>query len=149
MAGELEMMRRFYYTRMQADTTFRNTLAPPSGTDFGARVWQGRSAQGSPYRQVQIRDLGPALGGTFRAMGLRVVWVQRRFLVTAIDNRPYYPSDLADLMEALFRLDAPLVVTGGLIQHCYFEEQHTAAYEENGQEIREQGHFWIIAAIAQ
>jgi hypothetical protein len=146
MSGELDLMRSFFFDRMNADTTFRNQLG---GDGIFERVGQPILAgQSISYPVINIRNMGPVEGGALRIMNHgSIVWIQNRWLVVAIKDTAIYPASLAASMESLFELTASLTVTGGVIYHSYMEAPYELAYVDSaGKKYFERGCFWIVAA---
>jgi hypothetical protein len=146
MSGELQLMRDFFFDRMNADTTFRNQLG---GDGIFQRVGQPILAtQTNTYPIVNIRNMGPVFGGALRIKNKGgILWIQNRWLVVAIKDTAIYPASLAASMESLFELTASLTVTGGVIYHSYLEAPYELAYaDSSGKKYFERGGFWICAA---
>jgi hypothetical protein len=152
MAGEeIKLMRLFFFNKMNGDSAFRSAFGT---TNLAARIGKPLADQSSLPPLINIRDLGSARGGLLRPQNSAqdYLWVQRRFLVVAIEQGYEYPDALASLMYGLFKLNQSLAVTGGRIHHCYLEDEtnfYTAQYTAKDSKVySEQGSVWIIAAKA-
>lgn len=144
MAGELELMRKFFFNKMNEDSAFRAAFGV---TSIASRIGQGMTRQGASFPVINVRDLGAYRGGALRILNQgSVVWVQHRYLVVAVNDSAKYPSELASIMEGLFELHSALSVTGGVIHHCYMEDAYTASPVSENKAYYEEGAFWIIAA---
>lgn len=151
MATELQIMGEYFVNKLKGDTAFKAAFGE---TDIHSRIGRPIARQGAAYPVVNIRDLGPANGGVLRIKnsGPDKVWVQRLFLVVAVNESAIYPSNLAAIMEGLFKLNVQLAVTGGTIFHCYLADPqgpHSDTYTPaSGKTYAEEGAFWVVAAKA-